>query len=51
MLFFLKYIKICEVYNIDMYKYGFKAEDKIKIKIYINNLKKMGYTVNLNKRL
>ncbi|MFR5267257.1 hypothetical protein [Clostridium sp.] len=47
----LKYIEICEVYNIDMYKYGFKAEDKIKIKIYINNLKKMGYTVNLNKRL
>lgn len=47
----LKYIEVCEAYNVDMNKYGFKKEDKMKLKIYINNLKKMGYTLNLNKRL
>lgn len=47
----LKYIEVCEAYNIDVYKYGYKTEDKMKLKIYINNLKKMGYTLNPNKRL
>lgn len=47
----LKYIELCDNYDIDIYKYGFKKEDKIKLNIYINNLKNLGYKIILNKRI
>lgn len=47
----LKYIELCDNYDIDVYKYGVKKEDKIKLNIYINNLKNLGYKIKLNKKI